>query len=932
MDTKTCTSLSWNYDSSLLALVIDKRQIYLWELQTNQFTSFKPESRSSNYSASKPAKFGNIEVVAWSRVTNKLAIGYSTGKLLLCNFTTPDITETLVENSDGVLERVVSIESSKHLDLFVCITTISEVLVMSYDGHTKFYIQIEHVHVKKAKLSDPMTDTTSFDTSLPRGSAEKCIWLACLLSDSRLLMKRIILSGVQMDQLKTNSDMDIAYNENHLDESSGKRVLINFHWLESTYLVACFSTGLVMLLHIRGRKTSGQTSTSYILKISEALNLAAQEHNGTDTSSAAEKDVDPDNEFKSFELMSFEAQKRGEQSTVGSFSIIASTNYRLFYYELFRLESGETTYAFEKVDDLDLTGGLKSKGLRLYRVEWSFDCSMLAIQLTNAHILVYRTRLQNYLVTLNGPKAAYLSGTKEVTILDYGLTRPCRTDETDSGEEELMTGTSNNKALTVVLDLRPSVIAVGPKHLTIALNNHVWFYQIASSKLCNLNNEASLIDEQEYGSVVLELQLSSRFVAVLFNNGRLKLHAIQFRKQANKTPPQSGQAQDQPDMKKHDYFGQEEDVNERDFLDDERFFPDPSKLDEQITAFALTEELFVYCTRDCHLNVFSLKNWTLTQSCDYSGIFSNDDPIQRLLKNERGNKFVCLARESKTLNNVYLYDLYSNKMVKFFSGSLYARIFKSQLALPLGDYQELMQPDELFPVEPKLNRITDAIWDNNGRTVHLFSGKSIYSAVVLNHTLESEKEEMVIEYAATVCKPLSYKALYASDGVVSFQTSLGRVINLILESHDDESRLVRLKSDMGSKLSENRDSITTQMQVMQKKMSYFRFILSIHSLSKCREIAEYLMSEEFEQPSTGKRLVTIDQVLWKQLAARALFTMDLTFALAVYRRSGLLVFAQVLDDILCDSRKRTSDSKRTIRTRLLVMLDCEMVDEGYDHV
>lgn len=265
-------------------------------------------------------------------------------------------------------------------------------------------------------------------------------------------------------------------------------------------------------------------------------------------------------------------------------------------------------------------------------------------------------------------------------------------------------------------------------------------------------------------------------------------------------------------------------------------------------------------------------------------------------------------------------------MVKFFSGSLYARIFKSQLALPLGDYKELMDPNALFPAEPKLNRTTEAIWDNDGRTVHLFSGKSIYSAVVLNHTLESEKEEMVIEYAATVCKPLSYKALYASDGIVSFQTSLGRVMNLILDSHDDESRLMRLKSEIESKPSENCDSIRRQLEVMQKKMNYFRSILSIHSLSKCREIAECLMSEEFEQPpsSTCKRLLVIDQMLWKQLAARALFTLDLNFALTVYRKNGLLVFARVLSDILCDSRKKTSDSRCAIRTRLLVMLDCEM--------
>lgn len=943
IDTKSCTSLSWNFDSNLLALVIDKRQIYLWSTESNQFTYFKPSTTSSSHSLGKRSKPGDIEAIAWSQKTNKLAIGYSSGELILCNLSTSNITEKIVDNSDGVLNRVSRLESSSSLDLFVCVTAISEVLVMSFDGEVKFYIQVTDSDVIEAKFSDPIKEHVSI-----RGRAhqttgfsqvEESVWLACRTRDGRLLLKKVMITKINQDRIDArSSSLDIIYtNDRSIDDQD---FMMSFHWLDSNHLLACLSSGRIILLRIRNKSLSTQESVSYYISSLVILDIRAQEHglNYEDPSG-------PELEFKLFELMSFKGHERIDQSTAGSFSMVALTDYRLFYYELFKLTNSDPLYAFEKVDDLDLTNSLKRKSLHLERVRWSLDCSMLAVQLTNAHILVYRTRLQSHLVTSHGSKTAYLSDTNEVTILDYGSTRLAHLDEiskpSNIEDEFLIENSSNNKALTVVLDSKPSVIGVGPRHLAVALNNRVWFYQISSNKRGHLSNEAIRNDDKEYASVVVELQLNSRFAAVLFNSGRLKLHAIQFKLAADESS--SLERKDNNityDSQKVDNLPDEGEEDDSNSLDDERFFPDPSRPD-QITTFILTEELFIYCTLECCLNVFSLKDWTLVQTCGHSEFFGHNCPIEKLRGNERGNKFVCLVKESQTIeHNVCLYDLYSNKMIRFFTGSLYAGLFENQLTVQLLEHNQVKVDSKCLPQlrQPKLNRITEAVWDSDGRTIHLIAGKFIHSAVVLNHTLENEVEGTIIEYVATVDKPLSYKALYASNGIMSFQTSLGRVINSILETYDDELNLTNLNTEINSVLAQRenaaeRDSVALHLDVMRLKLNYFRTTLSIYSLSKCKEIAEHLMNNEqnagrevsFEE---GGELATviIDQVIWRQLAARALYTMNLSFALMIYRRYGLLFYARVLDDILADTRNISLDGRRAIRARLLALLDCDLTN------
>jgi hypothetical protein len=84
--------MSWNKDESILALVVDKRQIYFWDVKRNHFSHFEPRTGAGQTpsqaggpkaaannlpSHRKSARARDIELIAWSKVSDKLAICYA---------------------------------------------------------------------------------------------------------------------------------------------------------------------------------------------------------------------------------------------------------------------------------------------------------------------------------------------------------------------------------------------------------------------------------------------------------------------------------------------------------------------------------------------------------------------------------------------------------------------------------------------------------------------------------------------------------------------------------------------------------------------------------------------------------------------------------------------------------------------------------------
>lgn len=925
-DSRRCTKLAWNKDGSRMALVIDERQIYLWNITSNNFTQLRPRGNRSSESDNTQKRIysGDIGLITWSKISDKLAICYSTGQLVIYNLESQDTTEKFIDNSTGVLAQISQIEVSSHTDLFAGITVIFEILVMTFDGEAKFYVQTNS-RIIHLKFSQPYHDNyaTTRKNMSPNSNQSwpaigkqarhnfSGVWLSYQTSEDKILFVKISMgdSGLSDLSFKTNFLFDVA-------DGSGT-MLIDHFWMNESQLICCLSSGCIKLLEIKIiiNKESVQftSSSKTIFNIREEPYLDDQ----TDEANKA---------FKAFELR----HRSQHVEDVKFYSLTALTAYELFYYELFILDDPKQPFSFERVDDINLGRNLKKTAISLEQASWCHDCSMLAVQLTSGHILIYRTSLQAYVVTSFGSKAAYLSGPSEITVLDYKFDssdtfrasasspepHSSRAQTTpDSQIEGSEKETSN--ALVLNVDLKPSLIAVGPTHLAVALNNRVRYYLVASVKTGHLKSEGSFLSELEYSTIVVDLQLCSRYVAVRFDDGRLKLHALR-----------STVGESEPDLDSHSNDNSlEADVS------NERFFPDPG---EKISGFTLTESLFIYCTQELRLIVFDLLSWSHIQSQDHSKLL--DNPIIRLVANDRGNRFICILqaapkktnRKSVSQQNVYLYDLLSNSMVSIPTPtSLYSKIHRSQLRLSEVPDGKVLFPSKSEPPKtvPKLCRVIDALWDSEGRSLILIEQDRLHTVVVLDHTIEDSRP--TIEYVDSAPKATSHKAIYLSQGIVSFQTRLGRMINSILTSHDDEIKLTILEKQIEQLKSsfedqEKVDLHIARLEMMKLKLEYFTSILSIYSLSKCKQICEHLVNDEqlsLRIPQDPKE-DRLDRLLWRQLAARGLYCMDLEFAAMIYKQQGFLTQAFLIDNCIKAMRSDRAVSRSALRSTILEVLGC----------
>lgn len=936
-ETRYCTNLSWNKDGTRMALVIDERQVYLWNIASNNFNQLKPKAKiSDSDSAGKRANLGYVSLLSWSKKSNKLAICYSTGQVVICDLESSDSAGKIIDNSAGVLAQILQIEVCDHIDMFAGITVIFEILVMTFDGEAKFYLQANSriTHLKFSHLcrdtgkqvQQPNLHSVRHSWIRPQMSSQPnlfSVWLSYQTSEDKILFVRIF-------------DEESGFSEpsskpNHVFEGSNIEgaLLVDHYWLNDCQLICCFSSGCIKLLELKKNLINKDTlqftsSCRVILNIREESDPENPESEGP--------------QFKAFQLRE---RPTKDKSKPRSSSLAALTAYELFYYELFTSDDTNPVHSFERVDDINLTGTLMNTPTKLEQARWSFDCSMLAVQLTNGHILIYRTNLQNYVVTSFGSKSAYLSGPAEITIIDYkvdllagsqrNLTgasdfhddpdKPLNSDKTNgssTGKASSDAKESNN-ALVINVDLKPSLIAVGPNHLAVALNNRVRYYLVSSIETGNLQAEGSYLREQEYSSIVVNLQLCSRYVAVRFDDGRLKLHSIE-------TQAKRDQSMEQVDDKSLD-----------EVCSNERFFPDPG---ERISGFTLTEQLFIYCTDAMNLIVFCLSTWSHRITCDHSKWFCGS--IFRLVANGSGNKFICLFEVKpksdhtspiQARDNVCLYDLYSNSMIGLSRASnFYSDIVESQLILATEPTnRQIEMKRESMPIAPRLSQIIDALWDIENRSIILIEHDKIHVVSVLNISLENNKP--LIEYVTNASKASSHRAIYLSHGIVCFQTRLGRVINCVLKSHDDELKLTNLekqirhiKSSIEGKDDNSYDK--ARLEVMRLKLEFLASIISIYSLTRCKDICEHLMSDEQfkldKRQARWSRDLQVDNLIWRQLAARAIYTMDLEFALMIYQKHKLLSYARTLSDYIETMKSNRLDSKASLQGFISDLFGCSV--------
>lgn len=1183
---RVCTCFSWNFDGSQLALVIDERQIYLWDVKLNQFNHYKPTSRdfsgansgnsngngvssSSNHSGNRKSRSSTICLIAWSMVTNKLVICSSGGQLTICNFSNPlDVTERYIDNGSGLLRQVVRLEPCPHLDLFGCVSETSEVLVMTFDGIAKYYVQADGPNNIKIRFSQPnenslinvfgdtvnsyidqqrskqqqqqrisdyldngqasgtrrnfqsmtngvIKEMRSSSKKLISNSVVSFIWISYQCDEGRLRFKRIVFnfeapetssepdicfdhfdptqliaSQKQSAQLYDDNDSNSINNELSFFPPRANNIakLIDHFWINQNCLICCDSMGTIKMLEIK----RNDAIKFYPPIVHTLLNIRSDTETilnpfSSQPNSRASPSWPP---FKAYDFMLNPKRKKFAKNNVNKsnkqddderddtniLTIAAITSSEIFYYELIwsknyandgpqmankRTTMGDTYYnkddyyndihafkksnsmfSLERVDDLDLSSNLQKFQLDLEQVAWSYDCSMLAVQLTGGYTLAYRTHLENYLITRCGPKTAQLSTPTEITVLNFqvnsdqmstsAIASPASLRTTSSASSSNNNNNTNQsgsigckskQALVVNVYMRPSIMAIGPCHLAVGLNNRARLYQTTNmpdsrdkpdiadmesgpynqQQHQHLLEEAKLISELDYSSIVCEIELNSKYIATLFMDGRLKLSSIPISKIASS-------------------MMQADDVRER-------TFPDPGQRFERISCFCLTEENFLYFSeQSLKLQVFCLRQWSVVQLCDLSKDISN--PIIRLRANEQGNKFVCLLKTNindssglRSENEVFLYDLNSNKFIKINHQqqqhhrlSLFKKIMQSQIeSVNLCGSDGLLHLEENRAFRTKImkfilnsasfkvvrfGKIEDAIWDTDGRNLILVEHRLLHNIAILDHTIDSTTTSdcgISIEHVASLSKPYNNEPVYMTQGVVSYQTKLGRMINSILYLHDDDLRLVNLErviaeiqlrineeeayyeeisinkqqqrqqraqisvknesnedndTNINDENESKTDTDTTQqnsqieysekfsneihenlrslysrakLELVRLKVSYLLTILPIYSINRCKCILEHLATDEQFNLTPPKTIAAIDTafdnnydgsiLLWRILAAWSIYTMNLNFALMVYRKCKLMTHARWLTNLMKELRVR--DSMQSTRVRLL---------------
>ncbi|XP_015782176.1 WD repeat-containing protein 19-like [Tetranychus urticae] len=198
-------------------------------------------------------------------------------------------------------------------------------------------------------------------------------------------------------------------------------------------------------------------------------------------------------------------------------------------------------------------------------LEWTDDGQLLAMTTSSGAVHVYLTKL-TILGSTFGSRAAYLSSLLEVTVVNV-----LNDNDDDNGYDEEST-------ITFRIDIEPTLIAVGPFHVVVSINNRAWFYGLTGSD-SNL-----LLKEKEYSSIVKSIVLNGDYAAALFTNGKLHLHLIESETAA-------GASYDQREAK----------------IFNDGSTPDAGK----ISSISLTNDFLIYSTESGFVEFFSLEDWSM---------------------------------------------------------------------------------------------------------------------------------------------------------------------------------------------------------------------------------------------------------------------------------------------------------------------------------
>ncbi|ORX55502.1 hypothetical protein BCR36DRAFT_581508 [Piromyces finnis] len=153
---------------------------------------------------------------------------------------------------------------------------------------------------------------------------------------------------------------------------------------------------------------------------------------------------------------------------------------------------------------------------KLYSLEWSDDGQFIAATTRNGNVYVYLYKLP-FLGSTYGTTLAYLTSLQEITLIDQSKTTMAANDQIPP-------------SMKIKVDIEPSLLVVGERHLVVGVNNQVLFYsllgRINDNSYKNEANSENSYTQYEYLAPIKRLLLNRNYVAGLLTNGKLQIHNI----------------------------------------------------------------------------------------------------------------------------------------------------------------------------------------------------------------------------------------------------------------------------------------------------------------------------------------------------------------------------------------------------------------------
>ncbi|CAG2108726.1 unnamed protein product [Medioppia subpectinata] len=235
-------------------------------------------------------------------------------------------------------------------------------------------------------------------------------------------------------------------------------------------------------------------------------------------------------------------------------------------------------------------------------MEWSDDGQLLAMVSPSGTIHVYLSKL-TILGDSFGTRLAFLSSLLEVTVFNV--------------QEDL-----SDSVVILRIDVEPSLVAVGPYHAAVAMNNRVWFYNLTASE------STELLREREYVGIVKCLKLNGDYAAALFTNGTIHLHLI------------------------------ENELNSSDYESrDLKSFPDGAGSavgNGKITTLCLTNDFLIFATDLGSIEFFMLEDWAMV------GVYRHTTGIKMISANVNGIRVAIIDDR----NDAFIYNSVTDVMTQ----------------------------------------------------------------------------------------------------------------------------------------------------------------------------------------------------------------------------------------------------------------------------